>query len=77
MVFTDLIEVRNLSDVAEIDHSKVLHFLRHSIESLVHSHALGIPVVAKPDNNDPVLLGLDSLVDMPAGWEVRKEIRHE
>ena len=76
MRFTDLIKVRNLGNVAQIDHSKVLHFLRHPIESLVHSHALGIPVVAEPDNDNPVLLGFDSLVDVPARGEVRKEVRH-
>jgi len=74
--FTDLIEVRNLGDIAQIDHSKVLHFLRHAIESLVHGHALRIPVVAEPNDNDPVLLRFDSLVDVPAGRKVRKKVRH-
>ena len=76
MRFTDFIEVRNLGDVAQIDHSKVLYLLRHPIESLVHSHALWIPIVAEPDDHDSVFLGLDSLVDVPARGEVRKEVRH-
>jgi len=73
---TDLIEVRNLGDIAQIDHSKVLHFLRHTIERLVHGHALGIPVVAEPNDDDPVLLRFDSLVDVPTRREVRKKVRH-
>ena len=72
----DLIEVRNLGDIAQVDHGEVLHFLCHTIESLVHGHALGIPVVAEPNDDDPVLLGFDGLVDVPAGGEVREEVRH-
>ena len=73
---THLIEVRNLGDIAQIDHSKVLHLLCHTIKSLVHSHALGIPVVAEPNHDDPILLGFDSLVDVPARGEVWKKVGH-
>ena len=73
---TDFIEVRNLGDIAQIDHSKVLYFLRHAIESFIHGHALGIPVVAKPNDDDPVLLRFDSLIDVPARREVWKKVRH-
>ena len=72
----NLIEVRNLRDVAQVDHSKVLHFLRHTIEGLVHSHALGIPVVAEPNDDDPIFLGFDGFVNVPAGGEMREEVRH-
>lgn len=73
---TNLIEVRNLCDIAQVDDSKVLHLLRHAVEGLVHSHALRIPVVAKPNDDDPILLGFDSFVDVPAGGKVGEEVRH-
>ena len=73
---TDLIEVRNLGDIAQIYYSEVLYLLRHAIEGLVHSHALGIPVVTEPNDDDSVFLGFDGLVDVPAGGEVRKKVGH-
>ena len=73
---THLIEVRDLGDIAQVNHSKVLHLLRNTIESLVHSHALGIPVVTEPNDNDPVFFGFNCLVNMPARGKVREEVRH-
>ena len=51
---TCLVEVWYLSDVAEVDDGKVLHFLGDGVERLVHDHALGVPVVPKADNHDAV-----------------------
>lgn len=63
---THLVEVGNLSDIYEIDHRKVLDFLRDRIKSLVHGHTLAVPIMTKPDNDNAVFFGLDGFVNMPA-----------
>src|SRR5688572_25484940 len=62
---THLIEIRNLSDIYQIDHSKVLDLLRDSVECFVHGHALGVPVVAKADDDDSVFFGFNGFIDVP------------
>lgn len=64
---THLIEVRNIRNIAQVDNREVLHLFRDLVEGVVHNHTLLVPVVAKADNDDAVLFGLDGLVDVPAG----------
>ena len=73
---THLVEVRDVGDVDEVDDGEVLDLVRDGVERLVHRHALAVPVVPEADHDDAVLLGLDRLVDVPAGGEVRKEVGH-
>lgn len=61
-----LVEVRNVSDINQIDDREVLHFVRNGVECLVHLHALWIPVMTETDDDDAILLGLDRLIDVPA-----------
>ena len=76
MICAHLVEVRNLGDVDEVDDGKVLNLLRDAVQSLVHDHALRVPVMSEADNDDTVFLGFDGFVDVPARWKVREEIRH-
>jgi len=71
-----LVEIRHLGDIAEIDNGEVLDLLTHGIQSLVHPHALWIPVVPESNDHDPIFFGQNSLVNMPARMQVREEIRH-
>lgn len=71
-----LVEVRDLSDIHEVDHCKVLHFLCDRIEGLIHRHALMVPVVAKANHDDTVLFRFDGFVDMPATGQVWKKVGH-
>ena len=64
---TDLVEIRHRSDVHQVDDGKVLHLLGDRVQRLVHRHALGIPVMSEPDDDDTILFGFDGLVDVPAG----------
>jgi hypothetical protein len=73
---THLVEVRDLSDIYEVDDRKVLHLLCDRVESLIHRHTLMVPVVAKANHNDTVLFRFDGFVDMPATGQVRKEVGH-
>ena len=41
-----LVEVRDLRDVDQVDHSKVLNLLLDRIERLVHLHARRVPIVS-------------------------------
>lgn len=71
-----LVEVRNLSDIYQINDCKVLHFLCNRVERLVHCHALLVPIVTKANNNDAILFRFDCFVDMPAAGKVGKEVGH-
>ncbi len=73
---THLVEVRHLRDVDKVDHSEVLDLVRNTIQSLVHGHALAVPVVPEADDDDAVFLRLDRLVDVPARGKMRQEVRH-
>lgn len=73
---THLVEVGDVRDVNEVNNRKVLHLLRNRVESLIHGHALAVPVMAEANNNDPVFLGFDSLVDVPTRGKVGEKIRH-
>lgn len=46
-----------------------------TVKNLVLSHAIGVPVATKADNYQTLLFGHDSLVDMPAGDEMRENNR--
>ena len=46
----------NLGDVHQVNGTEVFAFLRDAVESLVHLHAGGVPVVTEPDEDNPVLL---------------------
>ena len=46
----------NLGDVHQVNGTEVFAFLRDAVESLVHLHTGGIPVVTEPDEDNPVLL---------------------
>ena len=72
-----LVEVRNLGDVAEVDNREVLNLLSNRVESLVHDHALCVPIVPEADNDHAVLLGLDCFINVPARRKVWEEIRHD
>lgn len=73
---TYLIKVRDFGDIDEIDHCVILDFLSNGVQSLVHCHALTVPVMSEPNNDHTILLGFDSFVDMPARGEMREEIGH-
>ena len=73
---THLVEIRHLRDVHEVDHSKVLDLVRDAVQSLVHGHALAVPVVPEAYDDDAVFLGLDRLVDVPARGEMGQEVGH-
>ena len=64
----------DLGYVHQVNGTEVLAFLRDAVESLVHLHTGGVPVVPEPDENNPVLLGEDGLVDLPA---IRQMLEHE
>ena len=46
----------DLGDVHQVNGTEVLAFLRDAVESLVHLHAGGVPIVTEPDEDNPVLL---------------------
>lgn len=71
-----LVEIRDRGDVDEVDDGKVLDLFGDRVEGLVHGHALRVPVVAKADDDDAVLFGLDGLVDVPARGQVGEKVRH-
>jgi hypothetical protein len=71
-----LVEVRDLSDIYEVDDCKVLHFFRDRVERFVHRHALVVPIMTKADHNDTILFRFDCFVDMPTAGKVRKEVGH-
>ncbi len=48
---------------------------RHTVKNLILAHAVWVPVAAKADDNEALLLGEDCLVDMPAGDQMRKDDR--
>ncbi len=73
---THLIEVWDLRNVDEVDYSEVLDLVRNTIQSLVHGHALAVPVVPEADDDDSVFLGLDRLVDVPARGKMGQEVGH-
>merc|ERR1719201_2728909 len=65
-----------LCDVDEVDHDKVFAFFRNGVESLVHFHTCWVPVMTKPDENNPVLLREDGLVHLPPIVEVLQHETH-
>lgn len=71
-----LVEVRNVSDIYEVDDCKVLHFLCNRVERLVHRHALLVPIVTKADYDDAILFRFDGFIDVPAAGKVGKEVGH-
>lgn len=71
-----LVEVRDLSDIYEVDDCKVLHFFRDRVERFVHRHALVVPIMTKANHNDTILFRFDCFVDMPTAGKVRKEVGH-
>lgn len=44
------IEIRNGSDVHQINNCKVFYFIGDAVEYFVHFHTSGVPIVAKSDN---------------------------
>ena len=64
----------DLGDVHQVNSTEVLAFLRDAVESLVHLHTGGVPVVPEPDENNPVPLGEDGLVYLPA---IGQMLEHE
>lgn len=71
-----LVEIRNIRDIHQIDDGKVLNLLSHTMQSLVHSHTLGIPVVPEPKDDDTIFFRLDCFIYVPAGGKMWEEIRH-
>lgn len=41
-----------------------------TVENLVLSHAVGVPIPPEADDDEPVFLGHDRLVDVPAGLQM-------
>lgn len=64
--WTNLVEIGHFCDVGEVDDGEVLDFLGDRVQSLVHRHALAVPIMAEPDYNNSVFLGLYGLVDVPS-----------
>jgi len=71
-----LVEVRDLADIDEVDDAKVLHLFGNGVEAFVHLHTGWIPVVAKPDADNSILLRQDGLVDLPAIVQMLKHETH-
>lgn len=74
---TDLVEIRHLGDIDEIDDSEVLHLFSDAVECLIHRHALTIPVVSKAHNNNAVFFGFDGLIHVPTRGKMWKKVRHD
>lgn len=51
--------------LTEVDDGKVLQLALHSIQRLIHDHALRVPIVAEPNADHSVFLYFDGLVDVP------------
>jgi len=51
---TYLIEVWNIRNIDQVDNRKVLHFLCHRVQRLVHRHALTVPVMAETEDYDTI-----------------------
>lgn len=71
--FVHLLKVGNLVKIADIDDGEVLDAVGDFVEDFVLSHAVGIPIAAETDDHETVFFGHDSLVDVPAGDEVRND----
>jgi len=71
-----LVEVGHLRDVHQVANRKVLYLFGDLVQSLVHLHAFGVPIVAKPDDDYALGLVQNGLVHLPAIGEMRKHIRH-
>lgn len=66
-----MFKVGDLIEVANVDDSKVLDTVVDAIEDFILSHALGVPVAAKADDDKALLLH-DGLVDVPPSDEMGK-----
>ena len=71
--FVHLLEVGHLVEVAEVDDGEVLDALGDAVEHFVLAHAVGVPVAAEADDDEPVFFGHDGLVDVPAGGEMGED----
>jgi hypothetical protein len=60
-----LLEVGNLVEIADVDDGEVLDSVGDTVEDLVLSHAVGVPVATEADDDEALFLGHDSLVDVP------------
>jgi len=70
--FVHGLEVWHLVEIAKVDNSKVLHLLCDSGENIVLAQAVGITVLSKADDYKSFVLLQNSLVDVPAGAQMRQ-----
>lgn len=71
--FVHLLKVRDLVEVADVDDGEVLHAIGDAIEDFILSHAFGIPVTTKANDNEAFLFGHDGLVDVPTCDKMRED----
>jgi len=60
----------------QINHSKILDFLRYGHEDFILNHACGVLITAKSNDHYAVLFGNNGLVDLPTAVQVRKQVGH-
>lgn len=64
--FVHLLEVGDLIKVADVDDGKILDAIGDLVEDFILTHAVGVPVTAKADDNKALVFGENRLIDMPA-----------
>ena len=65
-----LLEVGHLIKITDVDDSEVLHSVGDAVENFILAHAVGVPVAAKADDDEPFFFSEDGLIDMPASSQV-------
>lgn len=70
--FVHCVEIWDAIDVAHVDDGKVLYLLSDLVEHFILAHACFIVVSSEADDHETFIFGEYSLVDVPAGLEVRK-----
>lgn len=71
--FVHLFKVGHLVEIADVDDGKVLDAVGDAVQHFVLSHAVGIPIAAKANDDQPLFLRHDGLVDVPAGDEMGED----
>ena len=71
-----LVEVGHFGNVHKVDGAEIFDFFGAPEQGLVHLHAVGVPVVAKPKQDNLVFLAENGLVDLPAVLKMGHQVGH-
>ena len=68
-----LVEVWHLVQIADVDDCEILDAVGDAVEDFVLAHTVLVPVATEANDDQAVFLGHDSLVDVPAAGQMRKD----